>query len=425
MACRSPSQTRAAVRIVAAMSGLGSRFNRLWGAVVVSNLGDGVMLVAFPLLVASITRDPVLVAGATVAGRIPWLLFALPAGAFVDRLDRRRVMVSVDWGRAVIVGVLGLMLLVGDVNLAVVYVIAFLLGSAETLFDTASEALLPNIVPADRLDSANGRLQASEWAANSFVGPPLGAALFAAAAAIPFIFDAVSFAIAAVLVSTIAGTFRRDTPGGTQKLRSEIGEGIQWLWRHTLLRTLAIMAGLTNLVGMGIVAIFVLFAQDILDLGDVGYGLILATIGLGGLLGSLIAPMVTRSLGQGRTLMASQVGLGVGAVVMGSTSNVVVAAVVAGFYGLLIALWNVVAISLRQRLTPDDLRGRVASVARLLAWGTQPVGALLGGVAAGVLGLRGPFFIAGAVWALLFLATAPIINNRRIERLTAAVEQSG
>ncbi|MDJ0498227.1 MAG: MFS transporter [Acidimicrobiia bacterium] len=407
------------------MSGLGSRFNRLWGAVIVSNLGDGVMLVAFPLLVASITRDPVLVAGATVVGRIPWLLFALPAGALVDRLDRRRVMVAVDWGRAVIVGVLGFMLLAGDVNLAVVYAIAFLLGSAETLFDTASEALLPNIVPADRLDSANGRLQASEWAANSFVGPPLGAALFAAAAAIPFIFDAVSFVLAAVLVSTIAGTFRREAPSGSQKLRSEIGEGIQWLWRHTVLRTLAIMAGLTNLVGMGIIAIFVLFAQDILDLGDVGYGLILATIGLGGLVGSLGAPMVTRWLGQGRTLLASQVGMAVGAVVMGSTSNVAVAAVVAGFYGLLIALWNVVAVSLRQRLTPDDLRGRVASVARLLAWGTQPIGALLGGVVASALGLRGPFFVAAAVWVLLLLATAPIINNRRIERLTAEVEQSG
>lgn len=333
-------------------------------------------------------------------------------------------MVAVDWGRAAVVGVLGLMLTVGDVSLAVVYLIAFLLGSAETLFDTASEALVPNIVPADRLDSANGRLQASEWVGNTFAGPPLGAVLFAAAAAIPFVFNAVSFAIAALLVSMIAGKYVREAPSQPQKLRTEIGEGIRWLWRHTVLRTLAIMAGITNLVGTGIVAIFVLFAQDILDLGDVGYGMILATIGLGGLVGALIAPVVTRRLGQGRTLLASQVGLGIGAVVMGSTSNVAVAAVVAGFYGLLIALWNVVAISLRQRLTPDDLRGRVASVARLLAWGTQPIGALLGGVVADALGLRGPFFVAGAVWMALFLIAAPIISNRRIDRLTALVGES-
>lgn len=410
-------------RIVAHMASLGASFNRLWTAVIVSNLGDGVMAAAFPLLVASITRDPVLVAGATVVGRIPWLLFALPAGALVDRMDRRRVMVVVDSGRGVVVGVLGILLLVGDVSLAIVYVIAFLLGSAETMFDTASEALLPNIVGTDRLDSANGRLQAAEWATNTFVGPPFGAVLFAVAAAVPFLFDAGSFIVAAVLVSTIGGTFRgRETSGMTTgTLRTEIGEGMRWLWGHTVLRTLALMAGVTNLVGMGIIAIFVLFVQDILELGDLGYGLILATIGAGGLIGALTAPIVTKSLGQGTTLLASVVGLGIGAVVMGSTSSVVVAGIVAWFYGLLIGLWNVVAISLRQRLTPDELRGRVSSVARLLAWGTQPLGALLGGVVANYFGLRAPFFVGAVVWVLVVLVAAPIVNNRRIAALEAAL----
>jgi MFS family permease len=401
------------------MTGLGGRFNKLWAAVIVSNLGDGVMGVAFPLLVASITRDPVLVAGATVVGRIPWLLFALPAGALVDRMDRRRVMVAVDWGRGIVVGVLGILLVVGDVGLAIVYLTAFLLGSAETMFDTASEALIPSLVDADDLDSANGRLQASEWAANTFVGPPFGAVLFAAAAAVPFLFDAGSFVVAAVLVSTIGGAFRgRETAAKTSgKLRSEIGEGLRWLWGHTVLRTLAMMAGVTNLVGTGIVAIFVLFAQDILDLGDVGFGLILATIGVGGLIGAVGAPLVTKRLGPGTTLLASQVGLGVGAVVMGTTSNAVVAGVVAAFYGLFIGLWNVVAVSLRQRLTPDELRGRVASVARLFAWGTQPLGALLGGVVAAGFGLRAPFFVAAIVWTLLVGVAAPIINNRSLAAL--------
>ncbi len=401
------------------MAGLGGRFNRLLGAVIVSNLGDGIMAVAFPLLVASITRDPVLVAGATVIGRIPWLLFALPAGALVDRMDRRRVMVSVDWGRGVVVGALGILLLVGDVSLAVIYVVAFLLGSAETMFDTASEAFLPLLVDADELDAANGRLQASEWATNSFVGPALGAALFAAAASLPFLFDAASFVVAAVLVSTIGGSFQRerDEDQKKRKLRSDIGEGVRWLWNHTVLRTLAIMAGVTNLVGMGIVAIFVLFAQDILDLGDVGYGLIIATIGAGGLGGALTASVVTKRLGQGTTLLATVIGLGVGSLLMGLTSSVLVAGVIAFFYGFLIALWNVVAISLRQKLTPDDLRGRVASVARLLAWGTQPLGALLGGVVAAAFGLRAPFIIGAAIWALEFLAAAAIVNNTRIAEL--------
>ncbi|MDJ0924312.1 MAG: MFS transporter [Acidimicrobiia bacterium] len=403
------------------MTNLGARFNKLWAAVIVSNLGDGVQIVAFPLLVASITRDPVLVAGATVVGRIPWLLFALPAGAMVDRMDRRRVMVAVDWGRALVVGVLGGLLLAGDVNLALVYVVAFLLGSAETMFDTASEALIPNLVAPDQLDSANGRLQASEWAANTFVGPPLGAALFAAAVALPFLFDAGTFVIGALLVSTIAGSYAsKETPEhAVADLRREIGTGLSWLWRHRVLRTLAMMAGVTNLVGTGIVAIFVLFVQDILQLGDIGYGLILATIGVGGLIGSVTAQLFTKRFGPGTTLVGSQVGLGLGAVVMGATSSPVVAALIAGLYGLLIGLWNVVAVTLRQRLTPDELRGRVASVARLLAWGTQPLGALLGGVVAAGFGLRAPFYVAAVVWASLAVVVLPIVNNRRIAALQA------
>ena len=402
------------------MAGLGKRFNKLLGAVIVSNLGDGIMAVAFPLLVASITRDPVLVAGATVVGRIPWLLFALPAGALVDRMDRRRVMVGVDWARAVVVGVLGILLLVGDVSLALIYVIAFLLGSSETMFDTASEAFLPLLVGSDKLDAANGRLQASEWAMNSFVGPAAGAALFAVAASLPFLFNSVSFAIAAVLVATIGGSFQRErVAADQQKLRADVGEGLRWLWGHTVLRTLSLMAGVTNLVGMGIVAIFVLFAQDILGLGDVGYGLIITTIGAGGLGGALVAPLITKRFGQGTTLLVSVGGLGLGSLAMGLTSNAIVAGVIAGFYGFLIALWNVVAVSLRQRLTPDELRGRVASVARLLAWGTQPLGALLGGVVAAAFGLRSPFIIGAVIWVLEFVVAMGIVNNRRIAALEA------
>jgi len=405
----------------ALMPGLGSSFNRLWAAAAISNLGDGVMAVAFPLLVASITRDPLLVAGATVANRIPWLLFALLAGAFVDRMDRRRVMVTVDSFRAVAVGLLGVLLFLGDVPLPVIYTIAFLLGSAETLFDTASEAIIPSLVGSDRLDSANGRLQAAEWTANSFVGPPFGALLFAVAVSVPFLFDAGTFVLAAVLVAAIGGSHRsvRKVEGATGSLGREIGTGLRWMWRHTVLRTLSMMAGATNLVGTGIVAVFVLFAQDILGLGEVGYGLIMTAIGAGGLIGALTAPIVTRRMGQGTTLLATLILLAAGAFIMGTTNNAWVAGMVAVGFGFAIAMWNVVAVSLRQGLTPDPLRGRVASVARLLAWGTQPLGALLGGVVATGFGLRAPFFVAGAVWAALFVLTFPIVNNRRIAALAS------
>ena len=406
------------------MAGLGSKFNTLWLAATVSNLGDGVMAVAFPLLVASITREPLLVAGATFINRIPWLLFALPAGALVDRMDRRRVMISVDWGRAIVVGLLGVLLVAGQVDLIVIYVVAFLLGSAETMFDTSAEAIIPSLVDIERLDSANGRLQATEWATNAFIGPPFGAALFALAVGIPFLFDAGSFLLAAVLVSTIGGSFLSQAPTSDKKrgLWSEIGAGISWMWGHTVLRTLAAMAGFNNLAGTGIVAIFVLFAQDILGLGGVGYGLVLATMGVGGLAGALTASMVAKRLGQGTTLLATVILMALAAIVMGITSNAIVAAVMSGLFGLVIATWNVVAVSLRQRITPDPLRGRVASVARLLAWGTQPLGALFGGVTATVFGLRAPFFVAGTVWLAMFVIVIPIVNNKRIIDLEAPPE---
>ena len=167
------------------MAKLGRSFNLVWTASAISNIGDGIMGAAFPLLVASVTRDPLLVSGANVIGRLPWFLFALISGALVDRMDRRRVMIWTDVFRAVVVGGLALLVASDQAGLAVIYGVAFLLGSAETLFDTSAEAIIPKLVPADDLTSANGRLQATEWLAGTFVGPPVGAALFAMAAATP------------------------------------------------------------------------------------------------------------------------------------------------------------------------------------------------------------------------------------------------
>jgi len=299
-------------------------------------------------------------------------------------MDRRRVMIAIDGGRAVVVGLLGAILVVGQIDLVVVYVVAFLLGSAETMFDTSAEAIIPSLVGVDSLDSANGRLQATEWATNSFVGPPFGAALFALAVSVPFLFNAGSFVVAAVLVATIGGSYGSLTPAEDTRsgIRTEISAGIRWMWGHKVLRTLAVMAGINNLVGTGLVAVFVLFAQDILGLGDIGYGVVLAVMGVGGLAGALSASAVARKIGQGTTMLTSVLLMALAALILGTASNAFVAAAASGLFGFVIGMWNVVAVSLRQRITPDPLRGRVASVARLLAWGTQPLGALLGGVVA-------------------------------------------
>ncbi len=403
------------------MSKLPVSFRRLWTASAISNVGDGIMAAAFPLLVASITRDPLLVAGATVVNRLPWFFFALPAGALVDRLDRRRVMVSVDTLRAIVVGLLAVLLLAGDVHIAVIYVIAFVLGSSETMFDTSAEAVLPAIVGSENLERANGRLQSTEWAANSFIGPAVGAAMFAAVVSLPFFANAVSFALAAALVASISGTYRAtgSHATGTGAIRREVVEGLKWLWSHVVLRTLSIMAGVINLMAFGVIAIWVLYVQDEIGLSDFGFGLLLASLGVGGLVGALVSAKVAHRLGQGSTLIASGVMITTAVLVMAWTSSVPIVFAAGTTTGIALGLWNVVAVSLRQSLTPDDLRGRVAATARMLAWGTQPLGALAGGFVAATFGLRAPFYAAGVAWILLLLIAGPVISNRRIAALKA------
>ena len=265
-------------------AGLGAEYRKLWTASAVSNLGDGITLVAGPLLAASLTRDPALVAGLTFAQRLPWLLFSLLSGALVDRLDRRRLMAAVDLFRTVVVGVLGIAVVLGWASLPLMYVAFFLLGTAETLFANASIAIMPAVVPNERLERANGRLFAAELSANQFAGPPLGGALFAVAAALPFLVDAGTFAASAALLLALRGRFRvapAEIPAGTT-IAAEIAEGLAWLLRYRLLLVLAIMLGAGNLTFSAAFSVLVLFAQDVLGLGSVGYGVLLTAGGAGG-----------------------------------------------------------------------------------------------------------------------------------------------
>lgn len=398
---------------------LGSSFDKLSLAVGVSNVGDGMVAAAFPLLVASLTRDPVLVAGATLAGRLPWFLFALISGALVDRMDRKRVMVITDALRAVGVGGLAWGVSTGDIGILPIYLVAFGLGLSETFFDTAAEAFTPALVNVTDLPAANGRLQGLEWVSGSFVGPPVGAALFAVAASLPFFVDAASFVLAALLVALIPGAYRTDR-SVTTTLRADIFSGLRWLWGQRVLRTLALMAGTTNFFTFGIVSIFVLYAQDILDVSDAVYGVLLASLGVGGLLGAVVGPRMVTRIGSGNTLRLS-VGIQIVTLILfASTSNGWIAGFLMAVFGTQITWWNVVAVSLRQELTPDEMRGRVAGGSRLLTWGSMPLGAFFGGAVASALGLRAPFFAAAAAFMAMLLLTWTVVANESIESARSA-----
>ncbi len=392
---------------------LGPNYAKLWIASAVSNLGDGVRWTALPLLAVTLTRDPAKVAAIDLAASLPWFLFALPAGALVDRLDRRVVMVVANVFRAGVMVALALMVLGEASSLFVLYLLAFCLGAAETMFDNAAQAIMPRLVARESLEKANGRLYAVELIANQFVGPPVGGLLFAAVATLPFFVDAASFAISAGLIFLIAGSFRspRDATQPSTNLRQDIAEGLRWLWGHRLLRTLAIFLGLENMMNTACFSIFVLFALEILDLSEAGFGLLLTSLALGSLVGSMTTPRFAKAVGSGTTLFLSLALTAVTFTIIGTTDDPYVVGAASAVQGWAIVAWNVITVSLRQAIIPDRLLGRVNSVYRLLGWGTMPIGAVIGGLLARAAGLRAPFFLAAAVYGLLALVALKVLSN--------------
>jgi MFS family permease len=415
-------------------------FVKLWTASAVSNIGDGVTMVAGPLLVAALTTDPAAVALAVFAQQLPWLLFALISGAWADRLDRRRLVVVVNLARAAALGLLVAAVASGTVTVWLVYATFFLLGTGETLADTASSAFVPAVVPTGRLPAANAWLGATFTVANQFVAKPLGAWLFVVAAALPFGVNAVSFAVSAVLVAGIrsipgpaaipdggrAAAARTESRprdpgefvlppavglvlppaagvgGATRRpLRVDIADGIRWLWNHRLLRTLAITMAFGNLVFCAAFAIFVLYSRQRLGLSDVGYGVLLTAFAVGGLLGAILAPRLLARIPATALLRA---GLLVEVALHGTlaaTTRPVIAAAIIVVFGLHTVVWGVVVTTVRQRAVPPAMYGRVTSVYSLLDLGGAALGSLIGGAVAQAYGLVATFWTAAAAMAVI------------------------
>ncbi|MGN9808976.1 MFS transporter [Micromonospora sp. BQ11] len=388
---------------------LGADFTRLWTASAVSNIGDGVTMAAGPLLIASISDNPALIAGAVFAQQLPWLLFALISGAYVDRLDRRRLVVVVNLVRAVALAGLTATIATGTVTVLVIYAVLFLLGTGETLADTAMGALLPAVVAAEKLPSANARLYASFTIGNQFVAKPLGAWLFVISAAVPFGLDALTFAVSAALLAGIRAIPVPEQPRPRVSLRKEVAEGVRWLWQHRLLRTLAVSMGLGNIAFGAAFAVFVLYCRERLGLSDVGYGFLLTAFAVGGLLGTAVVTALTRVVGGVAVLRVGLVIEVVTHVSLATTTTPWIAAVVLVVFSIHAMAWGITVTSARQRVVPPRLRGRVGSVYSLLDLGGAALGSLLGGLFATVWGITTPFWIAAVVMAAItVLAWRPL-----------------
>ena len=382
---------------------LGANYRRLWASAAASNLADGIFFIALPLIAVRLTDSPALVAGVSVASRLPWLVFALVAGALADRLDRRQTMLNVQVARFVIVGALGGLALAGLLSLPVLYVAAFALGIAETLFDTSAQSIMPSIVERDQLSRANGRLYAAELAMNQFVGPPIGGFLVALSVPLALAGAATGYVVAAVGLALIVGSFRPTREGAPTRLVGDIAEGLRYLLRHRLLLTLAVMVGVSNLASSAVFAVFVLYAvaPGPMGLTEAGFGVLLTTFAIGSVAGTLVVERVERRLGPADVLFIAVIGTSALFFVPAVTADPIVIGATFAFAGLAIVMWNVITVSLRQRIVPDGLLGRVNAGYHFFAWGSQPVGALLGGLLAEVMGLQAVFILAGVATAAL------------------------
>lgn len=392
-------------------AGLGANYWKLWTSSAFSNLADGVFFIALPLLAVRLTDSPIEIAGLAIAARLPWLLFVLVAGALADRLDRRRTMIAVQLLRAGLGALLAASVWFGFESLILLYAVALILGIGETLFDTAAQSVMPSLVRREQLPTANGRLYGVEIITNQFVGPPLGGLLVAMAIVVAFGLSAAAYLLAALLLIAIVGSFKPVREGPPTRIRSDIAEGLRYLLGHKLLRTLALMVGVMNLASSAAFSIFVLYAiaPGPMGLSEPEFGVLLTTGAIGSIAGSIYAGRLVKRFGRARLLvvaiLASAVGTGIPAI---TPNPFVVGAsfVIGGSAGV---VWNVITVSFRQSIIPDRLLGRVNSVYRLLAWGTMPVGALLGGILGELFGLEVVFAVGGV--GILFLLLARNVLN--------------
>ena len=389
-------------------------FRLLWAATALSNLGDGLRLVAMPLLATSVTSDARLIAGVTVAQRLPWLFFILPGGAWADRVDRRRLRMRLDVARCAVMVVLVGAIVADQVSIWVIFAVTALLASAEAVVDSSSMAMVPATVDHRDLERAVGRLGSTELAMNDIVGPPLGGLLFGLAIAIPFGLDAFTFAGAALVMGMMTGSYRpvvaESAPGAQPTMRASLAVGIRWLWNHRLLRTLAVVSaalGTASLIGN---AVFVIFATDTLGLSELGYGVLLVPGAVGGIAGSLIAPRFGR-FPLRRTLPVAVLGSGASTTMMAATSSPVVVGVLSGVSLASVMVWNVLTVALRQRLIPDEMLGRVGASYRFLVFLGMPFGALVGGLLANEFGVRSAIAVSGALLIVVGLLLPVVLRG--------------
>jgi len=403
---------------------LGHDFSRIWSASLITNLVDGVLRLAAPLLAVSLTQDPILIGALSALGLLPWLFFAIPIGAIVDRVDRRKALVLGNLLRALIAFFIAFAVLQGFINIWLLLISVFFFGICEVLVDTTSQSVLPQILDKSNYERGNSRLQISEVIVSQFAGAPLSGFLYAVSIALPFYFSTTGFILAGLLILLFPFereiNARKEGEVGQAKLglKGDIKFALNYLYQDKQIFSIVVITTSLGFFYSLSNAIAPLFILKELNVSPAMFGVVLAIGGIGALIGSIAAPMASKYLGRGRALAINVFLASLLVIFIGLSPNAYFFVVVSVLIGFTISVWNILLMSLYQSLIPPELYGRIHGARRTIVWGLMPIGSLLGGVIARG-GLRLPFLIGGAIATLISLFSYKQI--RRIGDLSAEI----
>ena len=419
-------------------------YQKLFAASSLSNLGNGVSAVAYPWIASSITRSPLLLSIIGLVATMPWLVFSLPAGVFIDRFPRRSVIVFTDLLRGLVTLVVALSIWGNQSHIHIVKTIAsaaiihthtglyllllfatFLLGCAEVLGNGASQTFIPLIVESDQLETANGRMWTSESLMQNFMGPPLASVLLGLSVFAPLAFDGASFFASAGFIALIASSMiKKQTISAVKPdFKAELKEGLSWLWHHPFLRPLAFILGSINGLNALGFSVFILFAQEDLHTSVLTFGLLSTGGAFGGALGGILSGRIIKRFGRAFILKVVILGAPVFLVGMAFSSVWELVWLIAAIEMFFAILWNVVTVSMRQEIIPDQILGRVNSVYRFFALGSQPIGAVIGGILVTVslhlfsrgFALRTPMLLGAVLGLVVAYFALPHLTQAKID----------
>lgn len=410
---------------------LSAGFNRLWTSAIASNLADGIGRTAVPLIATTLTRDPALIAGLTAVTFLPWLIFGIPAGMLLDRVDRRIAMAVANTLRFAVAALLSMLIATGELTIWWLYACVLLFGMGETVFDNATTTVVPSLVSRDQLDRANGRMQSAEIVVQNFIATPIAGFLFAIAIGLPIWLTGSGFLVAGLLALAIPAAAacgysseRAADTGEPGRPRPGFGAVVSFLIHQRFLRNMIVLTSVTASALAFAQGSVVLLLLQTFAVPAAAIGVVTAAVGVGALVGALTASIFVARFGRGRVMFTAVLVSGAGILGVGLTPNVFIAigAYAVGAFG--VAVWNVPWGALRQAIVPSDMLGRAMGIIRTIGWGLTPIATILGGFVARI-DLRLPFVIGGGLVVVLALIAARLLLSAGAQAARQANETQG